>query len=760
MNKQANGLFGEATTDTSVRELFARYLAKWPIFVACLAICIGTGLFYVRYTVPKYLSTTSFLIKGAEGGTPNSADIIEMALSGKREININNEILLIGSPDLMSRTVAKHQFNVVYVKKGTLLNVEIYKDAPFTVTAKNLTDSNRSTIFSVDEIQESGGTISYGEGDKKQNKGFKWQTPFVLNKQTFVLSPTGQIVPGDGDYLVSWLPIQQVTASLLGNLSIKSYDIKTSVIELSIKTENLQKGKDILNALFTEFNQADIEERKRLSVTTVQFIDDRLLNISGELKGVEGNLESYQGSRQIIDIKGQSAQSLENANEVSKSIKDLAIQQGVVRMLRDYFANPANSGKLVPSSLGLNDGTLASLIVQYNELQLKRERETPLVAPNSTVMQDLNGQLASLKSSIQESLNNISKNLQLQQNSSQQQNSQYRNFLASVPQSERVLQEIKRKQGITEGLYLYLLQKREEAAISSTSSSVPHYKQITMATGYGPVEPNARNIILYSSLLGFFVAFGIIYVGNLFNDKVTRKEIEQQLSIPILGEITYVNMKNKHVINVLSRTQLGEQLRSIRTNLSFLNQSQPPKVILVTSSVGSEGKTFVSLNLAAVLATPGKKVALVELDLRKPSMTETLQLPTKSGITDYLQEKTGILSDLFHVVEGVPTLHLYPAGNIPENPGDLLLSARIEQLLFELKSTYDYVIIDSAPATLVSDAFVLGKYSDAVLYVIRELFTSKKQLKFIEQIVTDGKVMNVAAIINAAKPSREKNYYA
>ena len=297
--------------------------------------------------------------------------------------------------------------------------------------------------------------------------------------------------------------------------------------------------------LFTEFNLSDIEDRNRISENTVQFIDERLVAISSELQGVEGNLENYQGSNQLVDIKGQSSQSLGNSDNISKAIKELAVQQRVAAMISAYFVNPVNGNKLVPSSLGLNDATLASLISQYNELQLKREREAPMVVPNSPLILDMDTQLANLKNSILESLNNISKNLQLQENNLQQQSNQYRSFLSSVPHSERVMQEIKRKQSITEGLYLYLLQKREETAISGRGANVPHYKQIDLAWGFGPVWPNSGNIILYAAMLGFALAFAWVYVTNLLNDKVMSREDIKRTGLPLVGEISKIPGKEK-----------------------------------------------------------------------------------------------------------------------------------------------------------------------------------------------------------------------
>lgn len=759
MAKGDNGIFEEDESSVPMKERLSNYLANWPLFVICVLLCVSGGILYSRYAAPKYMAETLFLVKGSAGGG-NPADLIEGALSGKGEVDLNNETLLLSSAGLMERTVAKNNFNVYYFRKGRLHNIDIYNDAPFILTAQGLTDSDRTYNINIEKIDANGGLYDFEPGKAEKLFSFRWNEPFKVAGQPFVLQTKRSISAGSGGFIVRWEPVTESAATFLEDLTVKVPNTNTSVIQLTIKTENLEKGKDILNALCAEFNKSDIEDRNRFSESTVSFIDDRLSAISGELKGVEGNLENYQGNKQLIDVKGQSAQSLENSNEVSKSIKNLTTQQGVASMIFDYFATPANGNKLVPSSLGLNDGTLASLVTQYNELQLKKERETPLVAPNSTVMQDLNTQLANLKSSILESISNINKNLQLQENNLRQQNSQYKGFLSSLPHDERVLQEIKRKQTVTEGLYLYLLQKREEAAISSTASNVSHYKQIDLASGYGPVEPNSKNIIVYTALLGFFIALGFLYVRDLVNDKVTaRNDISKRLQIPVLGDVFQISGKKRNGIAITGKNIIGEQFRMIRTNLSTILPEKDKGVILVTSAAEAEGKTFISTNLAAVLALPGRKVALLEFDMRKPDVAKGFEIDAPKGITDYLSGNTNNLSDIYYLTDGFPTLHIYPPGIVEANPGDLLLSTNSAKLFNSLRKDYDYVIVDSAPVGLVSDGFVLSQFCNATIFVIRQRKTLKKHLEFLREAIDSKKFNNAGVVFNDVKTSGKYGYY-
>ena len=754
--KKQNGLFNEPA-ENSIRETLVRYTAYWPLFLLSLVICMGAGYLYVRYTPAKYMASTSILIKGDQDET-SSKDIIDAALNGKRTKNLNNEILLLNSLSLMKAVVSANKFNIDYYKKGKVLDVDIYLNAPFRLNPATLADSLNTTSFTITKLDQSGGSIQPNPAKNGQTLSFSWNKPFNLGKNHFILVPDHLQNEDGGSYVVTWKPVADAAEVLSGKLNARSLDQKASVIELNIVLENLQKAKDVLNAVTTEFNHADIEDRRRLNETTVRFVDERLSNIAGELQGVEGGLESFQGNKQLSDIRTQSTQSIEGSNEAAIRIKELNVQESIVGMLLGYFNNPANNGKLVPTSMGLSDPTLATLIANYNELQLKKEREAPRVAPNSTVMQDITTQLSNLRGSILESLNNISNSLRIQLSSMQQQNSQYLQFLAAVPHNERVLQEIKRKQSITEGLYLYLLQKREEAAISSTASSVAHYRQIDPAAGWGPVEPNKRNILLYTALLGLCLPIGFIYGKNLLNEKVSSKEdIAKKTNLPLLGEINHLSRKSMELNFLQSRSIIGEQFRIIRTNLSFLGGPNK-KVILVTSSGVNEGKSFVSYNLASVLAMPGKKVALLEFDLRTPSITKLIQMDSQKGLTHYLSGPIVPLDEIYETIEGIPGLHFYPAGPLPPNPGDLLINEAVPQLFDALIKHYDFIVVDTPPAGLVSDAFILGTYSDLVLCIVRQKITRKKSLDFIKEMAELSKLRNVGLVFNDVKTGGKYGY--
>jgi capsular exopolysaccharide synthesis family protein len=603
--------------------------------------------------------------------------------------------------------------------------------------------------------------LEYGNEKDPKQYNFRWNNSFKINDKEFTLARKANYNYNKGEkYMVIWRPAIAVAADIAGRLSVTLHDKKTSILKLELTSTNINYAKDVLNAIFTEFNQRDIEERNIITQNSIRFIDDRLDLMSKALSGVEGNLESYQGQNQLINVETQSGQSFADAHAVSKDITAVNVQKGIVDMIRNYFKSPSTQDKLVPSTLGLQDATLASLISRYNELQIRKQREAPLVAAGSTVMKDLNDQLTDIRGSILESLQNLNKNLTFQQNSLEQQNSQYRQFLSSLPRKERVIQEIKRKQGVTEGLYLYLLQKREEAAISSTSASTANYKLIEPARGSGPISPVRNNILMYCVLLGLAIPIAFVFAKDFINDKVTsRGDISKKLYAPIIGDINHLTREQRNGIAIMGRDITGEQFRIIRTNLSMILHKNDKPVILVTSAGEGEGKSTVSTNLAAVMSLPGKKVALLEFDLRKPVISAQLDLENGKGLSDYLTGATDNIEDIYTTSPGFPTLHIFPSGDISTNPADLLLNSNLERLFNELKSMYDYVIIDSAPAALVSDAFILAQYSDAELFIIRQRKTLKKQLDFLGDILGSKRMKNVGLIFNDIKTGGKFGYY-
>ena len=760
MPNQEVVFFEQDQSTGNLKDKISVYTSKWLLFFILTSLSVGLGIFYIRHTPPKFYAETTVMVVNNDENKPTKDDLIENALSGKKEVNLNNEMLVIASSSLMKRTVAKNAFNIQYLIKGRLVNIDVYKDAPFTLVPQQIIDPSKSYEITVNKITSEGGVILYGPEKKERSYPFRWKEPFMIGGQSFILYSKYAIQGNSGTYIVKYLSITQCAENLSKYLIITKPDAKASAITLSIKTENLQKGIDVLNDFINELNETDIDDRNKLSANTVKFIDERLFAISGDLKNVEGSLENYQGNNQLVDIKSQSTQSLESSAGISNSLKTLSNQQSVASMLIEYLNNPANDNKLVPSSMGLLDPSVSSLINHYNEVQLKKQREEPFVTPNSTVMQDLNMQVQNLKSTILQSLTYLNANLKTQENGFQQQNNEYKSFLSSVPHNERALQEIKRKQAITEGLYLYLFQKREEAAISSTAANEIRYKQLDPATGFGPVEPNKVNILIYSAMTGLFLAFALVYFMDSVNDKIrSAEEVSRKLNFPIVGEVEHRSKTKGLEIVIYDRSLVSEQFRAIRSHLSFQLKNKNNKCLLVTSSTSGEGKSFTSLNLASVFGIPGKKVALLEFDIRKPVLYKVFNIEhNAAGLTDYLNDKVDDLSKISYSISEIPTLHFFPAGTIAMNPADLLLSENLKKLFTLLKEEYEYVIIDSPPVGLVSDSMMLSEYCDMVLFIVRQHKTLRKNLNIIKNLGLNKTFSKIGLIMNDTRNGDKSGY--
>lgn len=741
----------------STMDVIRQYLGRAPLILAFLALSLGAGWLYIRYKVPKYTASTKILVKedNKKGNSGDGKeDLLNTAMRGIATVNLDNELQRLRSTQLFERMVQKNGFNTRYFLHGSIRETDIYKAAPFQLEVKAVQDSS-NVSFNLTGLSASGAELSTGDVKTAQTKHVRWNEPFTLSGKTFSLAPRASGFVEKAVYVVQWNSVQETARELLDKVGVGTTGDKATIIDISILIENLDRGVDVLNALATEFRLSNVEELNKIAQNTIRFIDDRLAMVSEELKGVESNLENFQGSARAYGLNTQSDQSFTNTDNTAKSLNDLAVQQRLVQMLKQLLTESGPT-KVIPSTLGLTDKSVNELISKFNEVQLKKEREAANVGEQSLILHDLNNQLVELKGIILQSLNSLTRNLELQQNSLQQQNSQYNQALSALPRKERLLQEIKRQQGIKEGLFLYLLQKREEAAIARTSQP-SNYEQIDPASGWGPVEPNKPNVYKFAFIIGLILPVGLIYTRNFLNEKViSREDIQKKSGLPIVGEISHIARLKGKVLPALGRDLTGEQFRILRSNLAFLQKGKERQVILVTSTSSGEGKSFISLNLAAVLAKAGKKVALLEFDFRKPH-DENYGTPSGLGLTDYLSGETS-LDNLAQHFEQLPNLHIYPGGSFVQDPGDLILSEKVTELVALVRRQYDAVVINSAPAGLVSDAQILGEYAEAVLYVVRQGTTTKKQLNFMQDLAATQKFGNMCIVFNDVRTGMKYGY--
>jgi len=759
-NEKKMQSFFELTSKFSLREIVLKYLSYLPLFVLSLVICLGGAYLYIRYAVPTYKASVQMLVGGSGAERGGSEDLVNKAVFGVRPINLDNEMELIRSRKLLERVVRNNSFNISYFNEGKIKRSNVYKAAPFQFIPVAIDDSSRIYTFLVKNIHPSGGEIEYNH----QTRPFVWNDTLTFQSMRAIILPRYAIKEKSPEpYTVTWQQPRIVAGQLQGKISVSPLNTKTTIVQLAMVHESPKFAEDVLNALVKECIVRDVEMKKENSINTVNFIDARLNLIAAELKGVESGLQEYRIKNGFLDIETEFGFYRGRLNEEDRLIEGLEINDKVADLIIEYLSSPKNAGKLIPSNLGIDDIALNNMISRYNEAVVSKDKEAPTNQKEGLVMQDLNNQVNELKKNILESLKNIKNNFRLKIAEINSRNETFSGKLSEIPEKERILEEIKRQKKIKEGLYLYLLQKREEAAIASISTR-SNYQEMDLAVSSStPYEPRVQQIKTFALLLGLIIPVGLIYLIDMLNDKVTtRDDIQKKTQLPIVGEISHVDSSQELVI-ANSRNVVAEQFRILRTNLQFIlprKNNNVAETILITSTISGEGKSFISLNLAAVLSLTGKRVALLEFDLRKLQSLKIINNEGHDrGLTNYLINQVDDIASLKFRLEKYPHLDVFSTGPIPPNPAELIIGERMESLFEWLKKNYDYVIIDSAPVGLVSDSFALGEYADSVLYIVRQRYTYKKQLDFINEIKETEKLKNIALVVNDVNLGGRYGYY-
>ncbi|MDB5205625.1 MAG: hypothetical protein JWR72_700 [Flavisolibacter sp.] len=738
----------------SLKDTVLSYLYYWPLFLISLFLFLGVGYVYIRYTVPLYEANTIINVRGettTSRSTQGSSDLINTAMNGGRSaINLDNELGRLRSARLMSMVVRNSDLNVSYYLKGRLNETDVYHNAPFRLIPKDIQDSSRSIKLTLTKFSNQDCTIQYGDDGNPTTKTVPWNQPFAINGNTFSLTPQAGL-SGNETYLIRWNSVLATVYELIPKVSVNVIG-KTSNIALNVTIENAKRGEDVLNKMVAAFIQMNLDDQNRNAQDKIYFIEDRLGKLSDELKGVEKNMAAYQGSNLIVEGASSGTYGTP-VGEAQKAVDNIATQKSIMSMIKTSLTS--SQDKVLPSG-GTTDGVLGSLISNYNQALLKKQSLVSQVAPGSLILKDIDDQIANFRTGILDNLNNNMKALDLQASNFSRQGSQFRSSVSGLPEKQRLLGEIAREKSIKESLYLYLLQKREETALSKTTTTP--YEQIDAANAYGPVSPDHKAVYVYCSIIGLVMPVVVIFLIGMLNDKIKSKdEVENGATAQIVGEINFIKRSENKILPSLEGGIVGEQFRIMRANLNFLQKGARQQVILITSSGSGEGKSFVSLNLAAVLSKAGKKVALLDFDLRKPdeSMPATL---TEKGIKDYLMGEATLADIVQHVGE-LPSLHMYPSGRVIADVGDLIVSDKADELFNELSDKYDTIVINTPPVGLVGDALILQKYSTLIGFVIRESYTKKKQLQYLNSLMETGKFTNTCVIYNGIRTGMKYGYY-
>jgi len=741
--------------ETNYRRLFGKITSGWPWFVFSILLFLGLGILYIRYTVPQYNIYAQLMISDVRKGTGAGNDMLsELGVSATS--SVENEAEVLKTNFLMEQVVRDMELNVIYYTRGALRSDEMYSP-PFHVEITKPDNLIRTTLFDVVIINNDKLSIESPQFTKEISFGEMVNVPGVGHIR--IMNNRTLLKPG-AEFKFSISSIDNAVARIKGGFEITLISKSVSIINLNLLYPNPFKGQDILNKLINIYIKTNVDDRNRVADSSYIFIQRRLNYLRGELGSLEGNILTFKQKNQIAEMNQQSSVIIQNSNEYINDLAKVETQLSVLNSITDYINNNVKGGRIVPSSLIVSDPLFSDLVEKYNGLLMERERRLTSVNESNPVIVNMDNMIAGLRTDMLSSLNSTRRTLEISRSRITARTRQAEGQVREVPQLERNYLEMARQQKIKQDLYIFLMQKGEETAIAKTYNT-PNSKNIEPPKAdASPVSPKKMIIYVMSVIFGTILPALVIYARFLLNTKVDSKDdISRATQVPIIGEISHSpNAENLQVVKN-SRSAISEQFRGLRTSLSFYLKPTQGKVILLTSSISGEGKSFISLNLASILALSDKKVLIMELDLRKPGVSLKINLTNVVGFSNYIIDESIKPKDIIKELNDImPNLYLISSGAIPPNPAELLMHPRTELLMKELIDKFDYIIIDAPPVGLVTDAQLLSSYADMCIYVLRQKYSAKDKLHIIEDLRKDGQMKKIGIVINDIKHEAGSGY--
>jgi capsular exopolysaccharide synthesis family protein len=758
-NSEISDVATEETETTDIKLSLMRYVRYWYVFLLGIILSVGLAHLYLRYyAIPQYKVYSTMLIKDDENGQSlSNVDALSDLSSFKSHQSIDNQIEVLKSKGLMERVVSELDLSIAYFIKGSVKNIEIYGSyLPIKVVPSKLDSTSVGQSFNITPKADS--LFDLAEADGKVTS-YKFGQQITKPYGTFsVIALPGRKV-SNTTFVIQIRDSKQLAGYYNGAVAVQLVNKNTSVLSLTLTDPIPERARNIINKLMEVYNREAIEDKSTMAANTLKFLDERIGYLTNDIVKVEKGVERYKSGRSITDIPTQATDYTSQASTYTKQSSELAIQLSVLESIERYLRQPNSEYSTVPSSLDIKDETLVGLIGSFNAMQLNRERMLRTVQPNSILMQNANQELGNMKAKILENLQNIKTGLQITRNQLQKNSGQFESKIRQVPQQERELANISRQQEIKRNVYAYLLQKREETSLSLAATVSAARVLDSAMGGESPISPNRQAIYLMALLFGLSLPAVCIYGIGLLNNKVqTQQDVTSATGLPIIGEIVHHKEKDKVVVAKGNRSPVTEIFRLIRANLNFAIADKENVVLMVTSSMSGEGKTFFSINLAASMALTAKRVLLIDLDLRAAQVANYLQIPEVPGVSDYLTEENVALEDIIKTSDKIPNLSIITAGFLPSNPAELVMTPKFSHLLQELKRSFDCIIIDTPPAGLVAEAFTLNRFVDYTIYVVRYNYTFKSQLNIIRNANRQKSLKNVMIVLNDAKQQNGQNY--
>lgn len=765
--------------------IYTVLILNWKWFVLSLIICMGAAHIYLRYATPIYQSAAKLLIKDDEGSRSSfkgGNSIMSATNLGiiSNSNGIDNEMEILKSRTLAQQTVYDLKLYVNYRHEGKLKDHILYGDQEVNIDMdlEHLKKLNAPMNLKITrEGRNYHVTGSYNV--PIDNNSFNPEAvnidktfsalPATIGTRVGVVRFTqnGNYMLRDGESLKATMIAPEIAAGkYVGNLNVTESSKTTTIVDLVLNDEIPQRAIDYLKQLAIVYNRQANEDKNEIAVRTEQFINQRLEKINAELGSTEGQLENYKKRNNMVELKMNATQAVANADQYAQKLSEANTQVALLDELTRYMNEPSNRHQPIPSNVGLSDASATSLINEYNKIALQRNQLLHSASENSPTVTPLTAQLDDLNSSIKRAMTQARAGLRIQRNSIAAQAGKYEGQINNTPEQERMLTQIGRQQEVKSGLYLMLLQKREENSIS-LAATADKGKLIDTPVFAGKVTPKNYMIMLIALILGLAIPAGILFLLEFFRYKIEgHNDVAKLTDLPIIADVAIASERAKTKADIIvheNKNNLMEEIfRSLRTNLQFLLK-QHDKVIMFTSTTSGEGKTFIASNVAISFALLGKKVILVGLDVRKPRLAELFEIDDHHhGITNLLVKDEVNWSNVKEQI--VPSgindkLDILMAGPVPPNPGELVTRESLEQTMEQLKEHYDYILIDTAPVGLVTDTLALGRISNATVYVCRADFTQKASFGLINSLSMEKKLPNMSIVLNGVDLSKKKYGY-
>jgi len=764
----------------NIKEIFNKYLEFWKWFVLSFIVSVLIAFVILNFTLPQYEAKASIKIKNEKRGDKSTSSAFQdlgMASSGYKD-EIKDEIVILNSRSLIEEVIKTLQLNIKFFTKKNnfssflddnfglhteFYELESYENPPlkfnFFTNDSTLFKTKVNFLITVNSINN----YTYSDIERttsiKKAFGEKLTTDFG----SLIITPNVDLKRDtliNKSIRVNITPLKDLVDSYVKSISIEANSEFSSIINLRISDGRKQKAEDFLNTLVKKYNNRAVSLKEELSLSTARFVSKRLEIISKELGDVDVTALSIKSRYGISDQASKVGLNMQSSVQLERQVSDVSTKLETIGMMKEFVSQEDNNN-LIPD-LGIGDGNTSTFQDQYNKLVVEKRRLLKTSTEKNPTVVNVDDQLKSLKQNINQSLNNLESSQKVSLDNLNKQYSIFSSRVYAAPKQEKLVRDIERQQQIKEDLYLYLLRKREETAISLGAVD-PNATIIDSAQSLPwPKSPKKKIFLLIAGFIGLLIPLGYIYLLELLDTKVhTKEEIEKALNVPIIGDIPKLESnKKRYLISKQDNSSTAEAFRILRTNINFLvpHKDNSGKVIFITSTIAHEGKSLISTNLATALALAGKRTLILGMDIRAPKIESYLGARGEIGVTNYIADSNVVIEDIIFRAPDIDNLDVVTSGDLAPNPSELLMHPRVKELFTYVRENYEYIIVDTAAYSMVTDTLLLSSYADAFIYVIRANFLDKRMLKYIKSLYNDKRLPKMSILVNGVDHKKSYGY--